>query len=86
MGATHSSSHGRQFGIGIVGRSDLDDIRCDKVDALQTADNSTELASGPASSLRSARSRRNYSPSSVMLAVTNNFLTHKQDQEYQYLY
>lgn len=86
MGATHSSGHGRQLGIGVVSGSHLDDVACDKVDALQTANDGTQLASGPAASLRGSGSRRNYLLGLVTFDFIESIGTHKQDQGYQYRY
>lgn len=43
--------HGGQLGVGVVGRGDLDDVGRDEVDALEAADDSAQLARGPAARL-----------------------------------
>jgi hypothetical protein len=47
-------SHGGQLGVGVVCWSDFDDVGGDEVDALQAADDSAQLARGPAAGLGGA--------------------------------
>lgn len=39
--------HGGEFGVGVVGRGDLDDVGGDEVDPLEAPDDGAELARGP---------------------------------------
>lgn len=54
------SSHGRVLSIGIVRRSNLDNVGADEVDAIKTADDGAELASRPTARLGGASGRGNY--------------------------
>lgn len=46
--------------IGIIRRRNLDNVGTNKVDAIQSADDRTQLTSRPATSLRSASCRGDY--------------------------
>lgn len=56
---TYGSGHSGQLSVGVVRRSDFDDIRGDQVDAFETADDGTELTSCPSTGLRGTSSRSN---------------------------
>lgn len=43
-----SCGHGGQFGIGVVGWGDLNNIRRHDVETIETSENGTEFSSGPA--------------------------------------
>jgi hypothetical protein len=53
--------HRRQLRISIISRSDLNDIRTNKVQPIKATDNRPQLARGPTASLWRASSRCNYS-------------------------
>jgi hypothetical protein len=59
MDMTYGSGHGSQLSIGVIRRSDFDDIGSDQVDALKTTDDSAELTSSPSACLRGTSSRCN---------------------------
>lgn len=44
--------HGGKLCVGIISRSDLDNISADEVEAIETTDDSPDLTGTPASSLR----------------------------------
>ena len=54
---TYSSSHCGQLSVGVISRSDFDNIGGNKIDSLKTADDRAELAGGPSTSLGSTSSR-----------------------------
>jgi hypothetical protein len=58
---TYSSSHGGKLGIGVVSRSNLNDISTNQVDSLKATKNGAELAGRPATRLGSTSSGSNYS-------------------------
>ena len=49
--------HGRKLRIGVVRRSDFDDVGGSQVDTLKAANDRADLASGPSTSFRRTRGR-----------------------------
>ncbi len=64
-------SHGRQLGIGVVRRCDLDDIGGDDVQTVEAPQNRPQLARRPATRLRRASCRRESRVNGVDLEKKN---------------
>ena len=89
-----SSRHGSVLGISVICRGYLNDICCNEIDTIETAEDSAELPSRPAASLGSTSCWCNYAAISsetyerigVLAADWYEEQTYKQDPEYQYQY
>jgi hypothetical protein len=59
IGMTYGSGHSGELSIGVIRRSDFNDIGGDQVDAFETANDGTELTSRPSTCFRGTSSRCN---------------------------
>ena len=71
--------HGRQFGVGVVGGRDLDDIGGDDVEAIQTPKDRAKFARGPAARLGRPRRRCEGRINRVDLSLPSSISARKRE-------